>query len=263
MSENGWGWISIHRKIFDNWLWEEKPFSKGQAWIDLLLMANSSDRKFLLGNELIEVERGSKITSLRKLSERWGWSVKKVNNFLKLLESDGMLVAKRNTKRTAYTIVNYNDYQDEDLNKRNTKETHGKQEGNTKETQRKTNNKINKINNINKIDKIHSDKFINTWNENFNFKINEKQFNQSINQLSNYSDEEIFNVLDKATKSDYLLGLTENNKRGLTLHFFTKPENFEKIKAGNYDTFTSKKEPKDEEMPDFMKEIYAERDKYD
>lgn len=98
MSENGWGWISIHRKIFDNWLWEEKPFSKGQAWIDLLLMANSSDRKFLLGNELIEVERGSKITSLRKLSERWGWSVKKVNNFLKLLESDGMLVAKETQK---------------------------------------------------------------------------------------------------------------------------------------------------------------------
>ena len=113
------------------------------------------------------------------------------------------------------------------------------------------------------IDKIHRDKFINTWNENFNSKINEKQFNQSINQLSNYSDEEIFNVLDKATKSDYLLGLTENNKRGLTLHFFTKPENFEKIKAGNYDTFTSKKEPKDEEMSDFMKEIYAERDQYD
>lgn len=244
MSDKDWGWISVHRRIFDNWLWQDKPFSKGQAWIDLCLLANSSDEKMLLGNELIEVKRGSKVTSLRKLSLRWGWSIKKVNNFLDLLESDNMIVVKRNTKRTAYTIVNYNDYQDIDSSKRNTKETQREHEGNTKETRRKTNNKINKINNINNINKIDAEKFIKKWNENFKEKINQSNLNQSINQLSNYSSEEIFNVLDKATKSNYLLGLTENNNRGLTFNFFTKPNNFEKIKSGAYDTFESAKENK-------------------
>src|SRR5574344_943311 len=263
MSENGWGWISIHRTIFDNWLWEEKPFSKGQAWIDLLLLANSSDRKVPFGKKLILVKRGEKMTSIRKLEQRWGWSNNKVKSFLNMLQDDGMITYKCTTKNTFYNIVNYNDYQDKNNSESITEAYQKHNKSISKAYQKHTNNKINKINNINKIDKIHAEKFINTWNENFNSKINENQFNQSINQLSNYSDEEIFNVLDKATKSDYLLGLTENNKRGLTLHFFTKPENFEKIKAGNYDTFTSKKEPKDEEMSDFMKEIYAERDQYD
>ena len=238
MSEpRDWGWISVHRTIFNNWLWEDKPFSKGQAWIDLLLLANHSDEKTLLGNELIHVKRGSKVTSLRKLSKRWGWSIKKVNNFLNLLESDNMIVVKRNTKRTAYTIVNYNDYQDEDIDKRNTKETRGKHAGNTKETRGKTNNNDNNVNNdLIMIDKIHQDKFINTWNNNFNVKINENQFNQSINQLiSSYSIDEVLSVLDKATKSDYLLGKTETNKKGMTLNFFSKPSNFEKIRSGKYD----------------------------
>lgn len=231
------GWISVHRTIFNNWLWEDKPFSKGQAWIDLLLLANHSDEKTLLGNELIHVKRGSKVTSLRKLSKRWGWSIKKVNNFLNLLESDNMIVVKRNTKRTAYTIVNYNDYQDEDIDKRNTKETRGKHAGNTKETRGKTNNNDNNVNNdLIMIDKIRQDKFIKTWNENFNSKINENQFNQSINQLiSSYSIDEVLSVLDKATKSDYLLGKTETNKKGMTLNFFSKVNNFEKIKSGKYD----------------------------
>ena len=34
------GWISIHRKILNNILWQDKPFSKGQAWVDLLLITN-------------------------------------------------------------------------------------------------------------------------------------------------------------------------------------------------------------------------------
>lgn len=105
------GWISIHRKIKDNWIWEEKPFSKGQAWIDLLLMANHADRKILLGNELIEVKRGSFITSEKKLMESWGWGKEKVRRFLKLLEADGMIEKKTDRKKTTINIVNYSVFQ--------------------------------------------------------------------------------------------------------------------------------------------------------
>lgn len=82
------GWISIHRRIQDCWIWHDDVFSRGQAWIDLLLMANHRDVKIAFGNQLINVETGSFITSKRKLSERWRWSNTKVDNFLKLLESD-------------------------------------------------------------------------------------------------------------------------------------------------------------------------------
>lgn len=33
------GWIKLHRKITDHWLWEDKPFARGQAMIDLLILA--------------------------------------------------------------------------------------------------------------------------------------------------------------------------------------------------------------------------------
>ena len=39
------GWIKLHRSIQDSWLWKKYPFSEGQAWIDLLMLANYEDEK--------------------------------------------------------------------------------------------------------------------------------------------------------------------------------------------------------------------------
>ena len=80
------GWLKIHRKILDNFLWEEKPFSRGQAWIDLLLMANHEDKKVMFGGKIVEIKRGQKITSIRNLCERWGWSNSKVKYFFQQLK---------------------------------------------------------------------------------------------------------------------------------------------------------------------------------
>jgi hypothetical protein len=57
------GWIKIHRDILYHEIWSDKPFSKGQAWIDLILMANHSDNKCMVGNKVEEIKRGSFITS--------------------------------------------------------------------------------------------------------------------------------------------------------------------------------------------------------
>ncbi|WP_322020128.1 hypothetical protein [Clostridium butyricum] len=55
------GWQKIYRDIQDHWLWEDKPFSRGQAWIDLILLVNHEDNKTLIDGELIEVKRGRKL----------------------------------------------------------------------------------------------------------------------------------------------------------------------------------------------------------
>jgi len=106
------GWIRIQRQIQSHWLWEDKPVSKGQAWIDLILMANHEDSKFLLGNQLIEAKKGDVITSEVKLMKRWGWSKSKVRAFLLLLENDSMIVKKADTKKTTLNLVNYGVWQD-------------------------------------------------------------------------------------------------------------------------------------------------------
>lgn len=105
------GWVKVNRNILEHWIWNEKPFSKGQAWVDIILLANHSDKKILLAGELVEIKKGSFITSELKLMERWGWSKNKVRAFLRLLENDSMIVKESNHKRTAINVVNYGKYQ--------------------------------------------------------------------------------------------------------------------------------------------------------
>ncbi|TDT63398.1 hypothetical protein [Fonticella tunisiensis] len=144
------GWICLYRKISDSWLWDDRPFSKGQAWIDLILLANHEDRKILLGNELITIPRGSFITSELKLMKRWGWSKEKVRNFLKLLQDDGMIVKISDKKKTTINIVNYSIYQDMPDHKQTTERPQKDQEQTTSRLPADTNNNDNNYNNDNK-----------------------------------------------------------------------------------------------------------------
>ena len=140
------GYILLDRQIQDHFLWQNKPFSKGQAWIDLLMLVNHTDEKVLFDGELIDVKRGEKITSLVKLSTRWGWSINKVSRFLNLLENELMITQKRNSKRTSLTVVNYGFYQD--TQKVNGKVTENRRKADGKLTE--TNNKLNTLNTLEK-----------------------------------------------------------------------------------------------------------------
>ena len=146
------GWIKLNRSIQENWLWEEKPFDKKSAWIDLLLMANHKNNKFPLGNEIIEVEQGSFITSEIKLMNRWGWSKTKLRNFLKLLESEKMITKVVDRKKTTISIVNYKVYQGSEDQEKTTEKPQEDQEKTIKKPQEDTNkndnNEKNEKNNI-------------------------------------------------------------------------------------------------------------------
>lgn len=107
------GYIKVSRKLLDNPLWTEKPFSKGQAWIDLIGLANWKDSRILDGNDMIIIHRGEVARSQTWLSERWGWSRKKVSAFLNLLTKDGAITKNGTAKGTAIVLENYNKYQGE------------------------------------------------------------------------------------------------------------------------------------------------------
>lgn len=131
------GWMKMHRSILEHWLWKDKPFSRGQAWIDLLLLANHDDGKVMFNGELITVKRGEHLTSILKLSDRWGWGRKKVSKFLDDLESDEMITQERTTQRTTITIVKYEVYQSKEQQKEQPRDS----EGTAKEQPRNTNKK--------------------------------------------------------------------------------------------------------------------------
>jgi Tfp pilus assembly protein PilE len=123
-------------------LWQDKPFARGQAWIDILLMVNHQDEKILFDGGLVDVKRGSRITSVRKLCNRWGWSNTKVVKFLEILQDEKMLSYESNKKKTVITVVNYDLYQNETTLKRHRNDT--------ETTLKHTNNNDNNDNNDNK-----------------------------------------------------------------------------------------------------------------
>jgi len=124
------GWIKVNRKLLDHKMWNTKPFSKGQAWMELILLANYEDKEVLIGNQIIEIKRGQFITSILKLSKRWGWSRHKISDFFLVLKQDAMSDIKRTTKYALITIVNYDLYQSLECEKDNKRTTKGQQKDN-------------------------------------------------------------------------------------------------------------------------------------
>ncbi len=106
------GWISLYRKIQEHWLWTKKrKFSQFEAWVSLLFKANHKDTKIMFDGKIIEVKRGSFITSEVKLSEEWNWSRDSVRKFLKTLQSEKMVRKTSTTKYTSISIENWDLYQ--------------------------------------------------------------------------------------------------------------------------------------------------------
>ena len=108
MANNG-GWIKLHRKIVDNWIWNDPE--KLRAWLDILLMVNHEDKEIPVNGKIVTIKRGQKLTSLVKLAERWGWNKKRVVRFLDLLSGSDMVHAKGYAFGTVLTVVNWDLYQ--------------------------------------------------------------------------------------------------------------------------------------------------------
>lgn len=134
--------IPINRKLFTHYLWEEKRiYSKFEAWLDLLQMVSfKGNNKNMINGLLCKWDKGQFPISISFVCKRWGWREKKVRNFLKLLETDGMIELKKTPKWTMLTVCKYDSY-----NKQ------GHSEGSTEGSQRAVRGQqLNILNNINK-----------------------------------------------------------------------------------------------------------------
>ncbi len=76
------GYAPVPRIICDYRGWKEKPFSKGQALVDLFLRA-THDSQRVKGVKLV---RGQIFITIKGLPKEWGWSRCKVRYFLAVLE---------------------------------------------------------------------------------------------------------------------------------------------------------------------------------
>lgn len=111
MPEKANGYILLHRSLMDHWLWQDEVFTKGQAWVDLLLMANYKPGQTTFNGQVCQVGRGERVTSYSVLAGRWHWSKSSVKRFLEKLEAEGMITITVSHRQTIIKIIHYDDYQ--------------------------------------------------------------------------------------------------------------------------------------------------------
>ena len=138
-------YIKLYRSLMENPLWTGEPFTKGQAWVDLLMLARWKDEKKLNGQTLHRGEIGA---SQLWLANRWGWSRKKTARFLSVLEREQMCTIKSTQKGTTLTIEKYSIYQGEGTTEGTTEETTGAQLREQQARTYKESNNSNKEKNI-------------------------------------------------------------------------------------------------------------------
>ena len=72
------GFVLIHRSVLSHWTWRSRePFTQRCAWLDLVISANWQTGHF--------------VASYRFLSQRWKWSLGKVQRFIARLQGDCMI----------------------------------------------------------------------------------------------------------------------------------------------------------------------------
>jgi len=125
----------LHRQIAENELWFAEPFTKGQAWIDLVLFANHKDGSFWVRGVEVKIKRGQLGWSEVTMAKRWTWSRDKVRRFLKWLETRQQIEQQKVAKiTTIITICNYDRFQND-----TTDDTTDRQQ---KDNRRYTNNNV-------------------------------------------------------------------------------------------------------------------------
>lgn len=129
------GWISLHRQITENEFYFAERFTKMQAWIDLLLLANHKPVTiFIRGNE-INLKEGQLAYSQLSLAKRWKWNRKTVDKFLSMLQKREMLDNRKTHLTTIISIQKWNNYQQS-----------GQQNGQLKDNRTDIDNKVKNVN---------------------------------------------------------------------------------------------------------------------
>ena len=154
MANKKLGFIPLYRSIQEHWIWSnDEPFSKGQAWIDLLLSVNHEDKKLKVGCNIITIHAGQMWTSYVKLANRWNWSRERVYRYTKMRKMDGMISVDATPNGTLLTIVNYGDFAYQRNTDETTNETTDKTPTETSDETPGETQTIN-INNINNVDNL-------------------------------------------------------------------------------------------------------------
>ena len=108
------GYIKLYRASLNDPLYLKEPFTKWQAWCDLILLAYFAPSEFFVRGIKVKAKRGCVYKGSLELAERWKWSRGKVDRFISYLETDKRVSVQKNNVIGCITIINYDKYQQND-----------------------------------------------------------------------------------------------------------------------------------------------------
>lgn len=104
-------YFAVNRRLIRSEQWTSEPFTRSQAWIDLIGLARWEDGFARLRGVRVDVKRGQLCWSIKELAKRWKWSQGKVSRYLCELETDSQIESQKTNVTTVITITNYDRYQ--------------------------------------------------------------------------------------------------------------------------------------------------------
>ena len=227
-----------------SWQWYHDSNTK-VVFLHLLLSANWEDSYF--GEYFIP--KGSLVTGYPKLSSQLGISIRNVRTAIKHLKKTGEVTVKVTNKFSIITIENWNKFQVYD---RSDDSQNGSQNGSQVTVNRQSSDNIKEykeIKNIRREEEIEPSVNPEHVQDIFNktcifFKpcmtIGKTSLPKIRELGQNYSLNEIQEVFERANKSKFLQGSNDRGWRA-TFDWIITPDNFEKIRAGNYDNSNTQK----------------------
>lgn len=219
------GWISLHRKITKNPVWQDTNYLK--LWMLCLLKATHTEHEQKVGNQMVKLKPGQFVTGRTALAKEFNEGMKPslqvkeltLFRYLNCLEVVEMLNIKKTNKYSIVTITKWEQYQQNEQ-QMNNKRT-------TDEQQMITNNNVNNVNNVNK-ENIYS--IFEHWNKQ-KIKVHREltQVRKSaINaRLENHSLEELKKAI--STYSQILESDKHYYSYKLSLDNFMNPKNLDRF----------------------------------
>ena len=95
----------------DDPLYLGEPFTKWQAWCDLILLAYFAPGEFFVRGVKVKAKKGCVYKAALELAGRWRWSRGKVERFLAFLATDKRIEIKKSKVVSCITILNYEKFQ--------------------------------------------------------------------------------------------------------------------------------------------------------
>lgn len=139
------GWARVYRQLTEGDFWLSEKFTKPQAWVDLIVMANHKEGSFWVRGIEVKLDRGEIGWSELTMARRWKWSRNKIRLFLNYLSTNDMIDRKKVQQiTTIIKIKNYEKYQ-------SMVQQEVQQEVQQKDNRRYTNNNVKNDKNVKNI----------------------------------------------------------------------------------------------------------------